>query len=237
MIEQKIEAKILEDLFAMQDNKYKMFQAKLMPTVDRDTIIGVRTPAIRAYAKKIQNTQEAAIFFKRLPHQYYEENNLHACLIEQIQNFEDCVDALNSFLPYVDNWATCDMLRPKCLKKNRDKLLPVIETWINSDDTYSVRFGIEMLMVFYLEDRFEPEFLDKVAAVKSEEYYIKMMVAWYFSTALAKQYESAVKVIEEKRLPVWTHNKSIQKAIESNRIGDEQKKYLRMLKILDFHVT
>jgi len=237
MKEESMKTKILETLFLMQDYKYKMFQAKLIPTVNPDRIIGVRTPDIRKYARKLRNTEEATVFLKTLPHQYYEENNLHACLIEQIQDFDECIEQLNCFLPYVDNWSTCDMLRPKCLKKKMDGLLSAIEAWMNSDDSYTVRFGIEMLMVFFLDERFEPEFLERVAAVNREEYYIRMMIAWYFATALAKQYESAVKIIEAGKLPVWTHNKAIQKAVESYRISDERKKYLRMLKVIDFHVT
>lgn len=229
--------KIVKDLFAMQDLKYRTFQTKLMPTINPDAVIGVRTPELRSYAKKMNNDTEIEMFLKTLPHQYYEENNLHAFLIEQIKDFDQCIAELNRFLPYVDNWATCDMMRPKCLKKNQAGLLTVIEEWMKSDYVYMVRYAIEILMLLYLDDNFKDDYLDKVAAVKNEEYYIKMMVAWYFATALAKQYESAIKVLEEKRLESWTHNKAIQKALESNRISSEKKSYLRTLKVVDYHVT
>lgn len=211
----------------MQDLKYKDFQSKLLPTVDRDTVIGIRTPMLREYAKKIKDTAEAKEFLSSLPHFYYEENNLHAFLIEQIKDYDACIAEINRFLPYVDNWGTCDSMRPKCFKKNTDKLLFEVEKWLDSPHTYTVRFGIETLMSHYLDEKFDKRFLARVGGIGSDEYYVNMMIAWYFATALAKQYDAAVKYVTEYRLDTWTHNKTIQKAIESYRITDEQKAFLR----------
>ncbi len=222
---------IQTELFAMQDLSYRDFHARLMPTVEKGKIIGVRTPILRKYARKIKNEPCAAEFIPTLPHRYYEENNLHAFLIEQISDFDTCIAEINRFLPHVDNWATCDMMRPKCFKKNTAKLLPEIEKWLASTHTYTIRFGIEMLMIYFLDGEFEPQFLAKVCNVKSDEYYVNMMRAWYFATALAKQYGAAVKYITENRLDIWTHNKTIQKAVESYRITDEQKIFLKSVKI------
>lgn len=221
---------ITERLFAMQDTEYRDFNSRLIPTVEKARIIGVRTPALRAFSKEISGSDTALRFMSQLPHNYYEEDNLHAFLIERINDFDGCVDALNAFLPYIDNWATCDTLSPKVLKKHPDKLLLKIDGWLRSEHTYTVRFAIGMLMKYYLDDNFNCEFLIRVANVKSDEYYIKMMVAWYFATALAKQYESAVRFIEDGLLDVWTHNKAIQKSIESYRIEKSHKDYLKTLK-------
>lgn len=221
---------IKEALFSMQDLEYKRFHSKLMPTIDPDTIIGVRTPQLRAFAKKISKEENTDIFLKTLPHEYYEENNLHAFLIEQIKDYEECISQIDIFLPFVDNWATCDMMRPKCFKKHTDELLDKIQEWLKSDHSYTIRFGIEMLMVFFLDEKFDKQYLEMVATVESNEYYVNMMIAWYFATALAKQYVSTVPYIEERRLPVWVHNKTIQKAVESYRITEEQKSYLKQLK-------
>ncbi len=220
---------ILETLFSLQDLKYRDFHSKLMPTVDKETIIGVRVPELRKFAKTLAGTPEAEEFLKTLPHKYYEENNIHAFLIEGIKDYDETVKHLEAFLPYINNWATCDMLTPKSFKKN----LPDTKAygWINSSHEYTVRFGIEMLMKFFLDERFKEEYLLVVASVRSDEYYVKMMIAWYFATALAKQYEKAVKVLEQKLLPAWEHNKTIQKAVESYRLSDEQKRYLKSLKI------
>lgn len=218
-------------LFELQDKEYGDFQAKLMPTVSSQTIIGVRTPLLRKFAKEIKGTDKADAFMKKLPHKYYEENNLHAFLIEYIKNYNECISALNDFLPYVDNWATCDCMNPKILKKYPEKLLEQIDIWLCSDKTYTVRFAIKLLMSFYLDDNFKSEYLERAALVKSEEYYIKMMKAWYFATALAKQYDAAIVYLKEKRLPVWEHNKTIQKALESYRVSDEHKKELKGLRI------
>lgn len=218
-------------LFELRDEKYKQFTSRLLPTVDSELIIGVRTPLLRQFARQFSKTSMAARFLVSLPHTYYEENNLHAFLIEQIRDPEKCISALNTFLPYTDNWATCDSMSPKIFKKHPQTLLPAIKRWMASQDTYAVRFGIKMLMEHFLDEKFKPCYAEQVAKVRSEEYYINMMMAWYFATALAKQYESIVPFIEQKKLPEWVHNKTIQKACESYRITSEQKAYLRKYKI------
>ena len=217
-------------LMTMQDMAYKDFQSKLIPNVDPDTIIGIRTPALRKFAKEIKATPEASAFLQALPHQYYEENNLHAFLIEQIPDFDTCISSLEMFLPHIDNWATCDGISPKVFKKHLPDLLTYIRQWLCSSHTYTIRFAIVMLMKFYLDEAFTPELPALAAQVHSEEYYVNMAIAWYFATALAKQYHQILPYIEEQRLDVWTHNKAIQKAIESYRITDEQKAYLKSLK-------
>lgn len=226
-----IEKTVQARLFEMQDLKYRDFHSKLMPTVDKEKIIGVRVPELRKFAKEFAKTEEAKDFLKILPHKYYEENNIHAFLIEQIKDFDECVSALDDFLLYVDNWATCDMMTPKVFKKNTDKLLPKINEWLISDYAYEVRFAIGMLMKLYLDENFDEKYLKLVAGVKSDEYYINMMIAWYFATALAKQWEKALPYIENKSLDNWTHNKAIEKAVESYRITKEQKEYLKTLKV------
>lgn len=220
---------IIEELFKMQDLEYKSFQSKLVPNVNFDTIIGVRIPLLRKLAKRIKN--ECKDFLCSLPHRYYDENNLHSLLISQIDDFDQCIALISDFLPFVDNWATCDMLRPKCFKNNKQELLEQIQAWISSSHTYTVRFAIEMLMVHYLDDDFHEIFLKAVSKITSDEYYINMMISWYFSTALAKQWESTVPYIEQRRLSSWVHNKTIQKSLESYRICEEHKEYLRKLKI------
>lgn len=223
---------IRSGLFNMQDITYRDFHSKLMPTIDKELIIGVRTPQLRKYSKELfkSHKEEAKIFMDSLPHTYYEENNVHAFFIEQIKDYDECIQALDAFLPYVDNWATCDMMAPKIFKKHLPQLLTEINRWIASEHTYMIRFAIDMLMKFYLEDEFRTEQADMVAAVQSEEYYIKMVIAWYFATALAKQYDVILPYIEENRLDIWTHNKTIQKAVESYRITAQQKAYLKTLK-------
>ncbi|MBQ2391428.1 MAG: DNA alkylation repair protein [Clostridia bacterium] len=223
--------KIVEQLFQLQDVAYKDFQCRLMPNIDRDAVIGVRTPQLRAFAKKIKGSKEAEELISQLPHRYYEENNIHAFLIETIKDYNECINALDLFLPYVDNWATCDMMTPKVLKKDLRALLSKIRVWIRSGHVYTVRYAIKLLMSFYLDDEFDVEYLDIVSSVCSDEYYINMMVAWYFATALAKQYEVTVVYIESKKLSPWVHNKAIQKACESFRITDDRKKYLKTLRI------
>lgn len=222
---------IQKELFDLQDEKYREFSSSLMPTVDPERVIGVRTPDLRKLAKKLAKKPDIDEFLRCLPHQYYEEDNLHGFIIEGMKDYETCVQAMDAFLPYIDNWATCDLISPKVFKKRLPELLDKIREWIVSDRVYTVRFGIGMLMSFYLDDAFDPEYLDMVCSVRSEEYYVNMMIAWYFATALAKQYDAAVPYIEEKRLNVWTHNKAIQKSVESRRITEEQKNYLRSLKI------
>ena len=226
-----IEKYVQSQLFSMQDLKYKEFHSKLMPTIEKDTIIGVRTPELRRFAKEFSKQPEAGEFMKILPHSYYEENNLHGFLIEAIKDYDKVIFELERFLPYVDNWATCDLMRPKVFKKHLPELLEQIKIWTKSEHTYTIRFGIEMLMTFYLDENFSPEYLEIAAGVESEEYYVNMMIAWYFATALAKQYNSALPYIEERRLPMWVHNKAIQKSVESYRIAPEQKEYLKTLKI------
>lgn len=218
-------------LFELQDLKYRDFHAKLMPTVNKEKIIGVRTPALRVFAKKYGKTDEAKEYLQILPHQYYEENNLHGLLIEQIKDYDTCLEELERFLPYIDNWATCDMLAVKVVKNHLDTFIDEVYRWMESDHAYTIRFGIRMLMRYYLEDAFQMEYPEKVAQIRSEEYYVNMMRAWYFATALAKQYDKILPFIEKQKLDVWTHNKTIQKAIESYRITPEQKEYLRGLKI------
>lgn len=222
---------IRDELFKMQDIEYRDFNSKLIPTVKKEDMIGVRTPELRKYAKKLLKEEGVEDFLHSLPHKYFDENQLHAFIISEIKDFKFCIDELINFLPYLDNWATCDQLSPKIFKKHRNDLLPHIYEWLKSDKTYTVRFGIGMLMEHFLDEDFKTEYPEMVAAVRSEEYYINMMTAWYFATALAKQYESILPFIEGNKLDTWTHNKSIQKAIESNRINAEQKNYLKGLKI------
>ena len=222
---------IQKRLFSLQDKEYQAFTAKLNPTVDPDTIIGVRLPALRAIAKELKGTEEAREFLSILPHEYLEENHLHSFLISYIKDFDEGIRELERFFPYIDNWAVCDSIRVKAFQKNPEPLVPYIDKWINSGQTYTIRCGVMCLMNYYLNERYEERYPDMVAGIRSEEYYVNMMIAWYFATALAKQYDSAVKYIEQKRLAKWTHNKAIQKAIESYRVTDEHKAYLRTLKI------
>ena len=221
---------IVNKLIALRDSNYKTFQGSLIPSVDEGDVLGVRTPDLRAYAKEIKNSQMAEEFKNELPHKYFEENQLHAFLIASIKDFDKCIEEIERFLPYIDNWATCDQMNPSALKKNPDELLKYVKKWIKDDKTYTVRFAIKTLMNFYLDDLFDVKYLDMVAAVKNEEYYVQMMVAWYFATALAKQYDETVKYIEDHRLSDWTHKKTIQKARESFRVTDENKNYLKTLK-------
>lgn len=214
------------ELFKLQDLKYRDFHAKLMPTVDKDRIIGVRVPDLRKLAKRVKGTEAAEIFLKNLPHEYYEENNLHAFLIECIKDFDVALSETERFLPYIDNWATCDMFYPKVFNRNQEKLMPKTDEWIKSGRTYTVRYAIGLL----LRMDFKKEHMAMVAEVKSEEYYVNMMVAWYFATALSKNYEEAVCYIKENRLDKWVHNKTIQKATESYRIEKDTKEYLKGLK-------
>ena len=216
------------ELLSMAEGEYREFSASLMPTVDKDRVLGVRIPELRKYAKRLVEYED---FLEKLPHRYFEEDNLHAFLIEREGNFDRCIALLDKFLPYVDNWATCDSMKPKVLRDNPDKLIVHIRRWMLSGDTYTVRYGINLLMSFYLEDNFDTEYLELVAGISSEEYYVNMMRAWYFATALAKQYEPSVSYITEGKLDVWTHNKTIQKAIESNRIDKSVKEFLKQFRI------
>lgn len=221
---------IINTLFEMQDIEYRQFQIKLVPTVAPDSVIGIRTPILRKYAKEISKDSESDKFLSVLPHKYFEENNLHAFLIESKKDFNEAVTLIDKFLPYIDNWATCDGMSPPILKHHRDLLIPYIYKWLASSDTYAVRFGILCLMRYYLDDSFEPEYMERVSKIKSDEYYINMMISWYFATALAKQYNDAVSYLENESLPTWVHNKTIQKAVESFRIPKDKKEYLKTLK-------
>lgn len=217
-------------LVQLQDATYRDFHKKLIPNVNQDLILGVRVPLLRKLAKEFETHADVGIFLGALPHTYYEENNLHAFLIENISSYNKCIAELKRFLPYVDNWATCDSMRPKCFGKNRNKLLHEIKCWLASDHEYTIRFGIEMLMVWYLDDDFDAQHLEMVATISSDAYYVRMMQAWYFATALVKQYDAAIGYIIGSKLPLWVHNKTIQKALESDRISKEQKNRLRILK-------
>ncbi|MCQ2412434.1 MAG: DNA alkylation repair protein [Sphaerochaetaceae bacterium] len=221
-------------LFALQDAEYADFQSKLTPNVPRERFIGVRVPAARNLAKQIMKEGKPTGFLKSLPHDYFEEDMLHGLLISQILDYDECILELERFLPFVDNWAVCDTMSPKVFRKHRTELLQKIPEWISSDRTYTCRFGIGMLMAHFLDEDFKPEYLELPAMVKSEEYYVRMMVAWYFATALAKQWDYAVNYLQDNRLETWTHNKAIQKALESYRITAEQKDYLRTLKKRDY---
>lgn len=221
---------IKDELYEMQDLGYKEFHEKLMPTVEHERIIGIRTPRLRKFAREAAKRENIRDFLDDLPHTYYEENNLHAFIVAEIKDYETALAETKRFLPYIDNWATCDMFTPKVFKKNTEKLLPEIYEWIKSPETYTVRYAIGLLMQLYLDDNFDKSYLELAASVRSEEYYVNMMIAWYFATALAKQYEAAVVYLTQNRLDTWTHNKTIQKAVESNRIAAEVKAYLKTLK-------
>ena len=221
---------IREKLFEYRDPKNAAFQAKLTPGIPPETFLGVRVPKLRMIEKQFRNTEESKEFLNTLPHKYYDENILHSVFISNLKDYDQVLDALEVFLPYVDNWAVCDTLRPVVFKKQKVNLLDKIKEWIASEKTYTCRFGIDMLMTFYLDDDFQEEYLALVADVHSEEYYVKMMIAWFFATALAKQWDSTIPYIDNRMLDKWVHNKTIQKACESYRITDEQKTYLRTLK-------
>lgn len=236
-MEQTKKTEIQDELFMIRDKKYREFQAKLIPNIKAETIIGVRTPELKKIAKTIlkdssqTEKNELTDFLNALPHKYFEENQIHAFIISEIKDFEICLSELNKFLPFVDNWATCDQMSPQIFKKRKADLLPQIQKWIESGKTYSVRFAVKMLMNHFLDEDFKIAYPKIVSKIRSDEYYVKMMVAWYFATALAKQYDAILPFIQNKNLEKWTHNKAIQKAIESYRISPEQKEYLRGLKI------
>lgn len=219
-----------QQLFTMQDLKYRDFHSRLLPGIDKETIIGIRTPILRKFAMEFRKTEESRQFLKELPHQYYEENNLHMMLISAERDYEICLEQVKAFLPYIDNWATCDLPLPKCYAKHKEELIFEIEQWMASGKTYTIRYGIGVLMRLYLDEDFRPEYLEWVISVRSEEYYVNMMIAWYLATALAKQWDATIPYLEEKRLSEWVHKKTIQKAIESYRITPEQKVYLRSLR-------
>ncbi len=221
---------VYEELCKVRDNKYKEFQSALVPNISKDTILGVRTPEMRKIAKDMFNTDEGKKFLKKLPHKYYEENLVHFFMIAMIKDFDECVKETERFLPYIDCWPVCDQSSPKAFKKKHDELLPLIKKWIDSDHVYTSRFGMRMLMNEFLGEDFKPEYLTWVASKKGEDYYLKMMVAWYFATALAKQYDATIPFFEKHILDDWCHKKAIQKAIESFRVSDEHKEYLKTLR-------
>ena len=221
---------IQKELFSLQDKKYMKFLSKLTPNVSEDTIIGVRIPEIRKLAKKLIKNDQYEDFLKKLPHKYYDENLLHGAIISEIKNFENCIQLLDNFFPFIDNWAVCDTISPKIFKKHKRELIEKIREWVKSDKTYICRFGVEMLMTHFLDEDFENEYLEIVANIHSEEYYVKMVIAWFFATALAKKWDCAVIYLENDRLDVWVHNKTIQKARESLRILEDKKGYLKGLK-------
>lgn len=221
---------VQKQLFELQDLKYRDFHSHLMPGKDKETVIGIRMPVLRKFAKNFAKTPEAAQFLQELPHRFYEEDNLHMMLVTQIKDFDTCMREVKRFLPYIDNWATCDFGAPECFKKHRMAVLPEIKEWLHSELTYTIRYGIGMLMRLFLDEDFSSEYLQMVAKVQSEEYYVNMMIAWYFATALAKQWEETVPYVEQHRLSPWVHKKTIQKAVESYRITEEQKEYLRGLR-------
>ena len=229
---------IQKTLRQIADPKTAAFTAKIIPNVDPKSILGIKTPELRALAKELLASPKGAAlapaaqkFLDDLPHKYFEENQLHGFVVSGIKDFDQCVAELERFLPHIDNWATCDQCSPACFKKNRAALLPLIKKWIKSKRVYTVRFAIGMLLRHFLDEDFKPEYLEMVAAVKSDEYYIKMEVAWYFAEALAKQWDAALPYIKAKRLEAWTHNKAIQKARESFKVSDERKELLKGLKV------
>lgn len=219
--------KLQKQLFELQDLKYRDFHSKLMPETDKETVIGIRTPVLRKFAKEFAGTSEAEAFLRQLPHRYYEENNLHMMLITGIKDYEKCMEEIQRFLPCIDNWATCDYPTPKCFARHKDQVLEEAKRWISSGETYVIRYGIGMLMRLFLDEDFSSEYLEMTAAVQSQEYYVNMMIAWYFATALAKQWDATVPYIEQHKLSDWVHRKTVQKAVESYRITPEQKEYLK----------
>ena len=221
---------IYKELISLQDKGYRDMQITIIPSVAPDSIIGVRTPALRALAKEISKRDDLSSFLNDLPHKYFEENQLHAFILSGMKDADECIKLVDKFLPYVDNWATCDQMSPKVFKKHKGLLLEYVDEWIKSDHTYVKRFGIGMLMEHFLDEDFKTSYLTKVSKIRSGEYYVNMMTAWYFATALAKQYDATLPYIEKQKLDIWTHNKSIQKAVESYRITPEQKEYLKTLK-------
>lgn len=222
---------ILSRLQEFSEEKNADFQAKLTPTITRESCLGVRVPNVKKLGKEIEKMPECEIFIKTLPHTYFDENMLHAAIISRIKDYDKCIESLEAFLPYVDNWAVCDTIRPAIFKKDHPSLIEYIRGWVASKETYTIRFGIGMLMAYFLDDKFKEEYLELPAAVVSEEYYVNMMIAWYYATALAKRWDETIPYIENNKLGKWTHNKTIQKAVESYRITSEQKDYLRTLRI------
>ena len=219
-----------EELFKLQDTEYRDFNSSLIPGIEKETVIGVRIPVLRKFAKEYAKSGETEQFMTELPHKYYEENNLHMMLVAQIKDYNKCISETEKFLPHIDNWATCDSPLPKCFDKNKEDVLERAKNWIATDTTYVKRYGMGVMMRLFLDEDFKEEYIQLVAGVKSEEYYVNMMIAWYMATALAKQWDAAIPYIQERRLSEWVHRKSIQKAVESYRITPEQKEYLKGLR-------
>lgn len=222
---------IIERLYELQDLKYQQFHAKLVPNIPAESIIGVRIPLLKNLAKELYKDPVKDEFMMQLPHKYYEENQLHIMMICMEKDFKQCINQLEIFLPYADNWAVTDQSSPKCFKKKHKELLPIINMWLASDHVYTARYAINIYMREFLDDDFDTKYVDLISDKRSDEYYLNMMIAWYFATALAKQYDAVIPYIENRKLDRWTHNKAIQKAIESYRVSDEHKAYLRSLKI------
>ncbi|MBQ6125546.1 MAG: DNA alkylation repair protein [Erysipelotrichaceae bacterium] len=221
---------LYDRLIGVKDDAYREFQAKLVPNISPETILGVRTPDMRKIARELFESPERNAFLNDLPHRYYEENLIHFFVISMIKDFDECVEAVEAFLPYVDCWPVSDQATPKAFAKNHQKLLPYIRKWIASDHVYTARFGIRMLMNEFLGDDFKDEYPELVANKKGDDYYLKMMIAWYFATALAKKYNETIPFFEQRRLDEWVHRKAIQKAVESYRVSDEHKEYLKSLR-------
>lgn len=221
---------ITDLLMELKDEEYANFHRKLIPNIPPEKVIGVRTPVLRKLAKRISRESFCKDFLNELPHSYYDENQLHGFIISDIKDFDVCIEELETFLPFIDNWATCDQTSPKIFKKRKEDLLPYIYKWLDSDHTYTIRFGIGMLMQHFLDEAFATEYLDMVSGIQSEEYYVNMEIAWYMATALAKQWDATIPYIEQGKMDVWVHNKTIQKARESYRITKEQKEYMKGLK-------
>ena len=226
-----INEEIKDELFRLKDTKYRDFQIKLIPGKTLDDMIGVRTPDLRKYAKQLAKREDVNDFLNTLPHQYFDEDQLHAFILCEMKDYDQCIKKVSAFLPFVDNWATCDQMSPKIFKKHKEELLVKIDEWLASKNTYTVRFAIGMLMEHFLDEDFDIRYPKKISKIRSDEYYVNMMIAWYFATALAKQYDAVLPFIKDKKLSAWTHNKAIQKSVESNRITNEQKTYLRTLKV------
>lgn len=222
---------IKKNLFKYQDKKYQKFESSLIPNVEKKLIIGVKTPILKNMAKEIIKADLSDKYIKMLPHKYFEENQIHSFIISESKDFDECIKNINHFLKYVDNWATCDQLCPKIFKKNKNQLLIHIKKWINIKKTYYIRFGIKMLMSHFLDEDFDKKYLKIVSSIQSDEYYVNMMIAWYFATALAKQYDDTIVYLEKYKLSPWVHNQTIKKAIESYRVSENNKKYLRSLKL------
>lgn len=222
--------RLQQQLFVLQDEEYRDFHSKLMPNIPKEDVIGIRVPVLRKFAKEFAKSDEKEKFLKELPHRYYEENNLHMMLLVEMKDYDGCMQEMERFLPYINNWATCDFPAPKCFEKHKKDVLEHIKIWIKSSQTYTVRYAIGMLMRLFLEDDFSAEYPQMVAEVSSEEYYINMMIAWYFATALAKQWDAVIPYIEQRKLSPWVHRKTIQKAVESYRITPGQKEYLKLFR-------